>query len=204
VAFHVEIRRSLRHARAFNLTEQRLRAILDPWRAGRTVELGDQEWDPAESELRILEGPELSPPDLALGQGWNNAERSGTDVTARALAQATVVAVLADTAEAYEAATRFLGGMDVREADWDAVRARLLSGGNDVPGVVVLIVAAEATPSPGWLFDAGIAIGALGGRAIVTRLGDDPLPKELRDFGATPLDQPAALAERVRAVARTG
>ena len=52
--------------------------MVDPWRAGRKVELGDQEWDPADTVLTILEGPELSQPDLALGQGWNNAERSGT------------------------------------------------------------------------------------------------------------------------------
>ena len=206
--FHVEIRRSFRHARAFNLTPERLRAIVDPWRTGRAVELGDQEWDPADSELTILEGPELSQPDLALGQGWNNAERSGTKVTARILdeaaAQATVVAVLADTTAAREAARRFLDGIRVRETDWRAVRPRLLGEGSDIGGLVVLIVAGEAPPSASWLFDAGIAIGALRRRAIVTQLGDSPLPQELRDFAATPLDSPDALAERVRAAARAG
>src|SRR5438105_8666086 len=111
MAFHVEIRRSLRHARAFNLDEERLhRAVVDQWRAGRKVELGDQEWDPADSVLTILEGPELSQPDLALGQGWHNAERSATNVTARVLekaaAEATVVAVLAETRTAHETANR--------------------------------------------------------------------------------------------------
>ena len=36
--------------------------------AGR-LSLGDREWDPKDSTLRILEGPQLSPPELAYGQG---------------------------------------------------------------------------------------------------------------------------------------
>jgi hypothetical protein len=219
VVFHVEIRRSMRHARAFNLDEERLRrTVLDRWRAGRTVELGDQEWDPGESELTILEGPALSQPDLALGQGWNNAERSSTNVTTRVLdeaaAQATVVAVLAETPEAHEAATRLLGHIGVREVDWLAVRARLLAAATTgpgldtgIPGVVVMIVVDRATPSAAWVFDAGVAIGALGSRAILTRVGETPLPRELRDLGAMQLDpdEPAslhALAERVRVAGR--
>jgi hypothetical protein len=90
VAFHVEISASgLRHARAFNLGELELRrSILEPWTAGRPVELGDREWLPAECSLRVLEGPELTGPDLSVGQGWANAERSGSDATRRVLAEA--------------------------------------------------------------------------------------------------------------------
>jgi hypothetical protein len=84
--FHVEVSSALRHARAFNLSAEEVRqAVLDPWLSRRTVELGDRKWNPEESELRVLEGPELSNPELSFGQGWANAERSSQDVTARVL-----------------------------------------------------------------------------------------------------------------------
>jgi len=86
VPFHVEISGSLNHARAFNLSLEDLRrTILEPWLTGRPVELGEHEWDPRESSLRILEGPHLEMPDLSFGQGWSNAERSSEDVTRRVL-----------------------------------------------------------------------------------------------------------------------
>jgi hypothetical protein len=88
--FHVEIGGSLNHARAFNLSAEELQEkILEPWLAARTLELGEQEWDPRESTLRILEGPHLDTPELSFGQGWANAERSAEDVTRRELAAAT-------------------------------------------------------------------------------------------------------------------
>jgi hypothetical protein len=87
--FHVEIAGGLNHARAFNLNLEELRRqILEPWLTGRSVELGEREWEPRESSLRILEGPRLDTPDLSFGQGWANAERSAKDVTRRVLEQA--------------------------------------------------------------------------------------------------------------------
>jgi hypothetical protein len=87
--FHVEISSSMRHARAFNLDEGELaRTIVEPWLAGRPVELGEHEWEPRESALRILEGPHLDPPDLSFGRGWSNAERSAEDVTRGVLEKA--------------------------------------------------------------------------------------------------------------------
>lgn len=84
--FHVEIAGGINHARAFNLNLEELRrAVLEPWLTRRTVELGEQEWDPSESSLRILEGPHLDTPELSFGQGWSNAERSSEDVTRRIL-----------------------------------------------------------------------------------------------------------------------
>jgi|SRR6476659_1940993 len=86
--FHVEISGGINHARAFNLDLNELRrTILEPWLTGRSVELGEREWEPQESSLRILEGRHLDPPDLSFGQGWSNAERSAEDVTRRVLAQ---------------------------------------------------------------------------------------------------------------------
>jgi hypothetical protein len=87
--FHVEIAGGLNHARAFNLSPDELRRqILEPWLTRRPVELGEREWDPGESSLRILEGPHLDTPELSFGQGWSNAERSAEDVTVRVLERA--------------------------------------------------------------------------------------------------------------------
>lgn len=84
--FHVEISGALNHVRSFNLSLEELRrTVLEPWLTGRPVELGEREWDPRESSLRILEGPHLDPPDLSFGQGWSNAERASEDVTRRVL-----------------------------------------------------------------------------------------------------------------------
>ncbi|HEX6687431.1 MAG TPA: hypothetical protein VF085_02065 [Solirubrobacterales bacterium] len=84
--FHVEIAGGINHARAFNLSLEELRrTVLEPWLTGRFVDLGEREWDPRESSLRILEGPHLDPPDLSFGQGWSNAERASEDVTRRVL-----------------------------------------------------------------------------------------------------------------------
>jgi hypothetical protein len=86
MAFHIEVSTGLQHARLFNVGGEELRrAVLEPWLSGRQLELGDRKWDPQESELRVLEGPELSNPELSFGQGWANAERGSTDVTARVL-----------------------------------------------------------------------------------------------------------------------
>ena len=86
--FHVEISGGINHARVFNLSLDELRrAVLEPWLTGRPVELGEREWPPAESSLRILEGRHLEPPDLTFGQGWANAERTAEDVTGRVLAE---------------------------------------------------------------------------------------------------------------------
>jgi hypothetical protein len=84
--FHVEIGGGINHARAFNLSLEELRrTVLEPWLTGRFVDLGERQWDPRESSLRILEGPHLDTPDLSFGQGWSNAERSAEDVTRRVL-----------------------------------------------------------------------------------------------------------------------
>ena len=89
VPFHVEISGGINRARAFNLNLEELRrTILESWLTGRPVELGEREWDPRESALRILEGPHLDTPDLSFGQGWSNAERASEDVTHRVLEKA--------------------------------------------------------------------------------------------------------------------
>lgn len=90
MAFHIEVSTSRQHARSFNLNEEELRrTVLEPWLSGRAVLLGDKKWTRDESDLKILEGRELSNQDLAFSQGWSNAERDSTDVTQAVLGSAT-------------------------------------------------------------------------------------------------------------------
>jgi hypothetical protein len=217
--FHVEIRRSLKHARVFNLTEERLRrTVLDPWGQGQPVELGDQRWDPRKSALRILEGPELSQPDLAFGRGWDSAERSAIDVTeevirAGELARVTL-AVLAQTPAGRDAAAQVLEAAGLPAASWGDTRASIIAAGAAVQDgsgpagqtAVVLLIVEGTDPSPGWLFDAGLAIGALGDRALVAQLGPGPAPEQFHDVAVSRLDPAApssvqALAARLRRAA---
>jgi hypothetical protein len=88
MAYHLQLRRARHRAWAFNLDEERVLAIVTPLRQGRRLEFGDKEWDPRETTLTVLDGPRLEAPDLGVGQGWPNAERSSEDVTERFLAAA--------------------------------------------------------------------------------------------------------------------
>lgn len=214
--FHVEIRHSYRRAWAFNLNEERLRGtILEPWRRGQSVELGDREWVPKDSTLRILEGPELSPPELAHGQGWHHAQRSAKEVTrqvlSRAATAAATVAVLGETDSARRAVASPIAELGAPVVAWAAVRARILAAATVIPtrpfdagdAVAVVVVVERSDPAPAWLFEAGLALGALGGRAIVAQLGDEPSPAALRELGVVRIDpaDPAslqALVERLR------
>jgi hypothetical protein len=84
--FHLELRQFPNVARAFNLSAGELhRRFLEPWVAGRMVELDDRRFSPERARLLIYEGPELAPEAMGLGRGWANVTRSGTDVTARLL-----------------------------------------------------------------------------------------------------------------------
>jgi hypothetical protein len=214
--FHVEVRHSFRRAWVFNLDEDKLRrTVVEPWRVGGPVELGDREWDPGASTLKILEGPALEPSDLALGQGWHNAKRSAQDVTAsvlsRAAKQAATITVLAESASAQRTVVELLEQLGVRTVEWAVVRERILAGATAAAkpplGRIELVATILATdhsdPAGAWLFEAGLALGAFGGRAIVAQIGDDLPPPELRGVAVVRLDpgEPAslqALAERLR------
>lgn len=149
--YHVEIRSSLRHARAFNLGEAELRrAIVEPWLAGRPLELGDREWEPAESALKVLEGPALEPPDLSFGQGWSNAERSAENVTRSVLAaaarQSGPVAIVVETDSPEETVTQMTEGVDARQAGWREVRDRV-DGRDPEVAAVILVTRKRAQPA---------------------------------------------------------
>jgi hypothetical protein len=169
VPFHVEITRSLHHARVFNLDEDQLRReVVEPWGRAERVELGGREWEPAESTLTILEGPRLAPADLAHGQGWHHARRSARAVTADVLRVAARVrlAMLAGSEEAKRLAAAVVGELDVVAIDWSAVRAAIVAG--EPPGVDAALVIVDGEAA---LLDAGLAVGALGRRAAIVWLG---------------------------------
>jgi hypothetical protein len=187
--FHVEISSGFRQrARAFNLEEGTLReSILEPWTADRVIELGDKRWQPRDCKLIVLEGPELDETDLSMGRGWSNAERSSTNVTRKLVdgapppAGGPVVAVLAESEAAAATLTELLARLELETVAWPEVRGRILgtvpaSGG---PGYAAVLVLESSSPSPAWLFDAGLARGALGARAVLAQLGDSGIPAAL-------------------------
>ncbi|HVO54494.1 MAG TPA: hypothetical protein VMT37_08785 [Solirubrobacterales bacterium] len=80
--FHVEVNRGVHRARVFNLTREDLvEKVVQPWLEDRRITMGDREWVPRDSELKILEGPQMENADLSFGQGWANAERASEEVT---------------------------------------------------------------------------------------------------------------------------
>jgi hypothetical protein len=205
MAYHVEVRRAHSHARVFNLSEQELHeTVLEPWIHGRALELGDQRWERRDSQLRILEGPSLAGPDLAYGQGWNRAERTAREVTDDLVAdQAQTVAVLASTQSAADAATPMLEALGLLAVDWGAVaRAPILTWllgadrATDLTFSAVLVIGSGSVPD-WWLLEAGIALGALGPRAVVVQFDGEPPPAPLRGLEVLQLD-PGAPADRER------
>jgi hypothetical protein len=146
VAFHVEISSGLRHARAFNLDRDELkRTILQPWLAGRPVALGEREWPPAKSRLKILEGPALDNPSLSYGQGWANAERASRNVTVEVVAAASrsrpppPVTLLVEADAAEEAIAEMVEGRGARPLDPQALGDLIEAGDPAVAGIIVVV-----------------------------------------------------------------
>lgn len=146
--FHIEVRTSVRHARSFNLTAEELqRTVLTPWLSGRPINLGDRKWKSDEATLRILEGPELSNPELSFGQGWANAERGSEDVTATALSDAGDSAragrgpatIVIESDSAVQTLTGLVAGQETRSASIEEVRERI-DGGDPSVAAVILVV----------------------------------------------------------------
>jgi hypothetical protein len=188
LAFHVEISSGFRQrARAFNLDESSMRReVLDPWIRGRRITLGDKDFEPRDSRLVILEGPALADTDLSLGRGWSSAEKVSENVTRRLVEAATApaggptVAVLAG-GSAETDLQRMLERLELSTVPWAELRARILGPpvSADGPGFAAVLVIEGPAPSPSWLFDAGLARGALGARAVVVQLGDAVIPAQL-------------------------
>jgi hypothetical protein len=151
VPFHIEVSSSPNHARVFNVGEAELQQILGLWVSGQTFELGEQEWEPGESKLTILEGWTLDGPDLAFGQGWSNALRSAEDVTQQFMSSAemslplpTVYAVEADSLDA--AVAEMAAGSDPATIEWSDARARIDGRDPSVAAVILVFRPSEAGP----------------------------------------------------------
>jgi len=149
VPFHVEVSSPHHHARVFNLEDAELRQVLRRWIAGQIFEFGEQEWEPRESRLKILEGKALEGPDLAFGQGWSNALRSAEDVTRQMVESeeisaplAPVVAVEADSVEGAVAA--IAAGGSPAPLEWSEARARI--DGRDPAVAAVIMVLRPSGP----------------------------------------------------------
>jgi hypothetical protein len=144
VPFHVELSTGINHARAFNLSrEQLLAQVVAPWLEDLPVELGEQEWLPSESQLKILEGPHLEGPDLAFGQGWANAERLAANVTKRELAAAPAPAqpdaFVVETGDPQATVAQMLGELETRPVTWAEARGRI-DGRDQKVAAVILVV----------------------------------------------------------------
>jgi hypothetical protein len=146
MAFHIEVSSSLRHARAFNLSAEQLRSgILDPWLAGRPIELGDRKWDRDEAELRVLEGPELSNPELSFGQGWSNAERGAADVTDRVLGAAQEsrrsgpAAFVIETDAPVQAVAEIASAHQARSVELESLAEKIDGRDPEVAAVIVVV-----------------------------------------------------------------
>jgi hypothetical protein len=209
--FHVEISSGFRQrARAFNLDQATLRdTILEPWMADRVIELGDKRWQPRDCKLIVLEGPELAETDLSMGRGWSNAERKSANVTRKLIdapaapVGGPVVAVLAESEVSAGALAELLGRLELETVPWAELRGRILGTlpGSDGPGYAAVLALESSSPSSAWLFDAGLARGALGARAVVAQLGDSGIPAELAGIEVIrvdPGDQASAQALRNR------
>jgi hypothetical protein len=80
--FHIELRQFPYVGRAFNLNRDELDArILGPWVTGAPIEVQERRWTSEKAKLTVLEGAQLRPDEIGMGRGWNNAMRSGEDVT---------------------------------------------------------------------------------------------------------------------------
>jgi hypothetical protein len=148
MSFHIEISSGIRHARVFNLSAEEVRqTVLDPWLSKRTVMLGDRKWNPEESELRVLEGPELSNPELSFGQGWANAERSADDVTARVLravqesrgAGAGPAALMIETDSAVKTVADLASSYGARTVELESLAERIDGRDPEVAAVIVVV-----------------------------------------------------------------
>jgi hypothetical protein len=146
--FHVEVSSGLHRARTFNLSDEEMRStVLDPWLSRRSFELGDRKWDPEECDLRVLEGPALSNPELSFGQGWANAERASADITRRILEEgaqargsaAGPATLVIETASAVQTVAELASTYQARSADLGSLRGRIDGRDPEIAAVIVVI-----------------------------------------------------------------
>jgi hypothetical protein len=131
-------------ARVFNLDRDDLIAkVAQPWLEDRTIGMGDREWVPRRSSLRILEGPRMETADLSFGQGWANAERACEDVTRALLETAPAPpipdAFVVETADPDGLLNEVLAEHDGRAIPWAEAEQRLDTHDPDVAAVILVV-----------------------------------------------------------------
>jgi hypothetical protein len=139
-----------------------------------------------------------------MGRGWSNAERTAENVTRRLIDEAVapsvgpVVAVVAETASGEADVNRMIGRLELEAAPWSELRGRILGVPAERGGTGYAAVVAFESPTPpgSWLYDAGLARGALGTKAVVAQLGDSGIPVELTGVDVIRLDPDSQVSLR--------
>lgn len=152
MSFHVEIRSPLDRARLLNASEAELREqVLDFWVAGLPFKFRDRDWQPRESRLTILEGPEIEAAADAEDGGWQQALRAAEDVTRRMLEAAEArapsrIAVVVK-ADSVEGALRDLRtGQAAEQISWNAAVERIAGHDPDLTALILVV----KRPDIGW------------------------------------------------------
>lgn len=130
--------------REFNLSNERLWLdFLAPLMADQDFSVEGHDFTPRKTRLKVYEGPQLRPDQLALGRGWQNVERTAGDVTERVLEQAR-----RHTGQAAAAEPRQASPSEPASAGADLVRERLLGriAGGPVAAEEILAIAGELMP----------------------------------------------------------
>jgi hypothetical protein len=142
--FHVEIGSPFSFARAMNVDEESLRAaVLEPWVAGLPLTMGERSWEPGESRLTILEGPEL-PPSPGGDENWGAALRTAEDVT-RPLLEAAEAGASAQTAAIVEADSmdealgRLRAGHLPQQVSWVSAVERLEDRDPEIAAAILVV-----------------------------------------------------------------
>jgi len=151
MSFHVEISAGLKRARVFNLSPEDLTAkVVEPWLEGRRIEMGDHEWSPRDSSLKILEGPAMEQTDLAFGQGWANAERASENVTRGLLAAAPPPhapdAFVVETDSPEAVAAEAVAGRGGQAIPWSEARRRIDDRDPEIAAVILVLRRPEPDP----------------------------------------------------------
>lgn len=141
--FHVEVSRGVHRARVFNLSREDLvEKVVQPWLEDRRITMGDREWVPRDSQLKVLEGPQMENADLAFGQGWSNAERASENVTRELLETAPAAAVpdaFVIETDTPEAVLAEVVGFRGRPIHWAQAREKIDGRDPEVAAVILIL-----------------------------------------------------------------
>ncbi len=151
--FHVEMRAGIQVVREFNLSTERLWVgFLAPLVGNQDFSVEGHEFTPRSTRVKVYEGPSLRPDQLSLGRGWQNVERTASDVTERVLEQAREHA--AERARESKVGSADASGLRPHEAlpaAAELVRERLLGriAAGPLPAAEIMAIATELMPQAG-------------------------------------------------------